>query len=333
MFNPLPTGYNWQLIFLSIAIAILASYTTLDLAGRITVAQGKGKWGWLLSGATAMGIGIWAMHFIGMLAFYLPIAVTYDFGQVLISIIPAIAASGLALFLVSRPTLDWLSLITGSLLMGGGIASMHYLGMMAMQMDGMMNYRLNLVILSIILAVIIAFVALLLVFRLRDDVKIGQIKIKIIGAVVMGMAIPTMHYTGMSAVDFYATKTSLISQTLHPPDNALLLTISVAIGTIIILGLALLTAFFDRKLSAQAIQSQIFEDNQKYLNSVLQGIQVGVVVINLEGIIILSNQTILDLLKWFFRTYYGKSTLKMPIKKYSCAKILKVSKTISGSFN
>lgn len=249
MLHTLNTGYNLQLVVLSVLIAILASYTALDLAGRINAAQGRAQIGWLFSGAATMGIGIWSMHFIGMLAFRLPISVNYNFWIVLVSVAPAMIASGLALFLVSRPVLDWLSLFGGGLFMGGGIVSMHYLGMAAMHLPAVITYDLKIVAFSVLIAIAISFVALLLVFRLRNDDAFQQTRQKVLSSIIMGLAIPIMHYTGLAAASFVAMPNVELSS-LTTPENSELLTATVTIGTLIVLGVALLTAFFDRRLSA-----------------------------------------------------------------------------------
>lgn len=295
MIYPLATGYNLPLVLLSVAIAILASYTSLDLAGRVTATQDHVQRGWLVSGAVAMGTGIWSMHFIGMLAYRLPLAVHYDFLTVL-SILPAITASGLALFLVSRPMLGWFRLLVGSLFMGSGIAAMHYLGMAAMNTSAVMHYDLRMVTVSILIAIAVSFVGLFLVFQFREETKPNQTWKKILAAILMGAAIPTMHYTGMAAVCFLPMPQTELAAALQPPENAVPLTIAVVIGTLIILGLALLTAFFNRRLSAQAIYTQALQESQKYLKTILQGIQVGVLVIEADTQVQLSNQAVLDLL-------------------------------------
>lgn len=292
----LATGYNLQLVMLSVAIAVLASYTALDIAGRVTATQGRTQVGWLVSGAIAMGTGIWSMHFIGMLAFRLPFAVHYSFLTVLISILPAVLASGLALFLVSRPTLGWFRHFGGSLFMGVGIASMHYLGMAAMHTTVVMHYDFWVVTISVLIAIVVSFVGLFLVFQLREETTPHQIWKKLVAAVIMGAAIPTMHYTGMAAVCFMPTSNLTLSSDLQPPENADPLAVAVVVGTLIILGLALLTALFDRRLSAQVIYTQALQESQKYLKTILEGIQVGVVVIEGEAQVQLSNHAVLDLL-------------------------------------
>jgi len=101
--NPVMLGsYDYRLVALSVVIAGLAAYAALDLAGRVTSARGAVRMVWLAGGATAMGIGIWSMHYVGMLAFRLPVPVEYDWPTVLLSLLAAIFASAVALFAASR---------------------------------------------------------------------------------------------------------------------------------------------------------------------------------------------------------------------------------------
>jgi len=100
-------SYDYGLVALSVAISIFAAYAALDLAGRTTAARGRVRLAWLTGGATAMGLGIWSMHYIGMLAFRLPVPVLYDWPTVLASLLTAICASAVALFVVSRRRMDW----------------------------------------------------------------------------------------------------------------------------------------------------------------------------------------------------------------------------------
>ena len=122
-----------------------------------------------------MGIGIWAMHYIGMEAFRLPIPVMYDWPTVLLSLFAAILASGVALFTVSRPTVTRRSMIVGGILMGGGIAAMHYIGMEAMRIPAMCMYTPWLVVVSIVLAIAISFVALQQAFLFREETHLGRL--------------------------------------------------------------------------------------------------------------------------------------------------------------
>src|SRR5580692_11620440 len=127
-------SYDYRLVALSVLIAVFASYAALDLAARVTAARGSVRFAWLLGGGAAMGTGIWSMHYIGMLAFSLPLPVLYDWPTVLLSFLAAVFASAIALFVVSRKRMGLLAALAGSVIMGAGIATMHYTGMEAMRL-------------------------------------------------------------------------------------------------------------------------------------------------------------------------------------------------------
>jgi signal transduction histidine kinase/PAS domain-containing protein len=186
--------------------------------------------------------------------------------------------------------------IGGSLFMGLGIASMHYLGMAAMHTSALMHYDPQIVTLSILIAIAVSFVGLFLVFQLREEITPHQTWKKLLAAIIMGMAIPTMHYTGMAAACFMPMPNTVLESDLQPPENIIPLAAAVLIGTLIILGLALLTAFFDRRLSAQLIYAQALQASQKSLKAILEGIQVGVLVIGDDAQVQAANRAVLDLL-------------------------------------
>src|SRR6201993_1982697 len=181
-------SYNYALVALSVLIAMFASYAALDLAGRVTAAGGWTRAVWLLGGAGAMGIGIWSMHYIGMLAFILPIPVAYHWPTVLLSLLAAILASVVALGVVSRQKMGASRAVAGSVLTGAGIASMHYIGMAAMRLPAVCQFNSSLVVLSVVLAVLISLGALWISFHFRNEKKgIGWEKLA--GAAVMGAGI------------------------------------------------------------------------------------------------------------------------------------------------
>jgi two-component system, sensor histidine kinase and response regulator len=255
--NQLAGSYDYRLVALSVVIAVLASYAALDLAGRIASARGAGRRLWLLGGATAMGIGIWSMHYIGMLAFRMPVPVLYDWPTVLVSLVSAIVASSIALYLVTRPSLTPALAILGSVFMGGAIAAMHYIGMEAMRLPAMCHYDASIVILSVALAVLIALVAITLVFFLRTEEHANSRR-KIAAAVLMGAAIPAMHYTGMAAASFTATD-SVEGSVAHALSISDLGTVSIIGVTFMVLGLALVTSLVDRRFSAQTRELETSE--------------------------------------------------------------------------
>ncbi len=245
------SSYSPTLVGTSVVIASLASYTALDLAGRVTAAQGRGRLAWLASGSAAMGLGIWSMHFVGMLAFQMPIAIAYDIPLVVLSALIAIAASGLALFVVSRDKLPVERLVVAGVIMGIAIAGMHYTGMAAMRMPAGLSYDPLRFWLSIAIAITASIVALWIAFRLRlDDTLLGRWR-RAGSAVVMGFAIAGMHYTAMSAARFAprAVPPGIFAQTI--PAGAPLAT-AVIVGTLMVLMLALVGATVDRRTVAHA---------------------------------------------------------------------------------
>lgn len=194
-------SYNSLLVLFSLLVAVLAAYTSLDMAHRIIAASGRAARCWLAGGAFAMGLGIWSMHFIGMLAFSLPIRFGFDLATTLVSLSIAVASSAFALWLVCQKALPSGRLAAGALLLGLGIASMHYVGMGAMQMHPGVVYDALLLTLSIVIAVAASGVALKTAFSLSR--KSGRAPLLRAGAaVVMGAAIVGMHYTGMAAASF-----------------------------------------------------------------------------------------------------------------------------------
>jgi PAS domain S-box-containing protein len=240
-------------VALSVLIAMFASYAALDLAGRVTAAGGWTRAVWLLGGAGAMGTGIWSMHYIGMLAFILPIPVAYHWPTVLLSLFAAILASVIALYVVSRQKMGASRAVAGSVLMGAGIASMHYIGMDAMRLPAMCQYNSFLVLLSVVFAVLISLAALWITFHFRDE-KTGIGWEKLAGAVVMGAAIPVMHYTGMAAGSF--TPSGMPAELSQAVSISTLGTAGIAAVTFIVLGLALLTSWVDRRFAAQTLELQ-----------------------------------------------------------------------------
>jgi PAS domain S-box-containing protein len=246
-------SYNYALVALSVLIAMFASYAALDLAGRVTAAGGWTRAVWLLGGASAMGTGIWSMHYIGMLAFILPIPVAYHWPTVLLSLFAAILASVIALYMVSRQKMGVSRAVAGSALMGGGIASMHYIGMAAMRLPAICQFNSSLVVMSVVFAVLISFAALWITFHFRDE-KTGIGWEKLAGAAVMGAGISVMHYTGMAAASFMPS--GMPVDLSHAVSISTLGTAGIAAVTFIVLGLALLTSWMDRRFAAQTLELQ-----------------------------------------------------------------------------
>jgi len=272
--------HDLGLVFLSIAIAIVASYTALSLSGRVTVATGQIRKLWLSGGAIAMGVGIWAMHFIAMLAYNLPIAITYDLPLVLLSMAVAVIASGVALFVVSRE-FGLLQLIAGGSVMGLSIAAMHYTGMTAMRLEATPEYDPKLVALSLAIAIGASLVALQLAFRLQKAIT-AQGRWQVGGAIVMGFAIAGMHYTAMAAVSFKYNQQLTIENTAQVIDNTLL-GIAIAVATLVVLMLALVSSTFDQRLSAETARAEALRQSEERFRSLVQNASDIIAVIAADG--------------------------------------------------
>jgi NO-binding membrane sensor protein with MHYT domain/nitrogen-specific signal transduction histidine kinase/CheY-like chemotaxis protein len=258
---PLDGWYSPGLVILSILIASAASYTALELAARVTAARGRERLAWLAGGSVAMGVGIWSMHFVGMLAFHLSLPISYGLWLVLLSVVVAVGASAVALFLASRPSLGPLALIGGALWMGPAIAGMHYIGMAALSVDAQLRYSRALVIASVAIAVLASLGGLGLAYRFRSDESRRTRLGRAASALAFGAAIAGMHYTGMAAAQF-----TLPGQTGHPGGGLLAsreLAIGVGLATLLILGVGLLGAMLDRRLRARALQMERQRDAQK----------------------------------------------------------------------
>lgn len=253
--------YSPGLVLLSVLIASLASYTALDLAARITVAQGRERLAWLAGGSLAMGIGIWSMHFIGMLAFHLPRPMAYAVDLLVLSVVVAIAASALALTAVSRRLVTLSGLAISAVWMGPAIAGMHYIGMAALKVDARMRFDAWLVVASVAIAVAASFGGLWLAYHFREDESRRTRIRRVASGIVMGGAIAGMHYTGMAAATFTAD-----GRSGHALGGLLAtrgLTVGVVLGTVTVLALGLLGAKLDRWLRARTEGAERRRESQK----------------------------------------------------------------------
>jgi PAS domain S-box-containing protein len=232
--------YDPYLVALSVAVACLASYTALDLGGRIRGSRRWARLAWLATAAIAMGGGIWSMHFIGMLAFVMPMPVGYDLGLTLLSLVVAVAVTGFGFFMIGTREVTAPEFVLSGIFMGIGIVAMHYTGMAAMRMPAGIRWDTVLVALSVLIAIGASIAALWLAFRTTVTWQ------QLLAAVVMGFAISGMHYTGMAAATFIAAPGMDESRGelgLAQTDLAL----AIATITFVILLLALVASTFDRK--------------------------------------------------------------------------------------
>src|SRR4030081_1917727 len=234
------------LVALSILVASFASYTALDLSGHVGAARGFARRVWLVTAAITMGGGIWSMHFVGMLAFVLPMPMSYDIALTILSLVVAIFVTGGGFYVIGRQSASPLRLVLSGIFMGLGIAGMHYPGMGATRGHVELSYDPLLVALSLVIAIGASTVALWLAFRTTD---LGQ---KLVAAVVMGLAISGMHYTAMSAAIF-TTHGPVQETKVNASLDQTKLALAIAGITFIILVFASVPSLFERKRAEEAL--------------------------------------------------------------------------------
>ena len=236
--------YNPGIVLASLAISSFASYVALDLAKRVRTGDRRMAIAWWVGGSVAMGTGIWCMHFVGMLAFTLPIALGYTLALTILSWCAAVAVSAIALWVASQGTLTWRRLAGGALTMGAGICAMHYTGMGALDMAPGIVWNAGLVLASAAIAVAASAAALQIFFWLRKGKSLHANRRQALAALVMGVAICGMHYTGMAAASFPVGTVCLSADELSGSRLGVLLSVS----SLLLLGLTLLTSMLDARL-------------------------------------------------------------------------------------
>jgi diguanylate cyclase (GGDEF)-like protein len=255
----LVSQYNQILVVVSFVVAILAAYTALNMAARVAGSQGIAARVWLAGGGVAMGIGVWAMHFIGMLAMDLSMRMSYSPTLTVLSMIIAIGSSMFALWLVSGEQLRLRRLLPGALVMGTGIVAMHYTGMAALEVTPGIIWDKTWIAISVVIALAASLAALWLTFRLRHEA--AQVALMRLGAAItMGIAIAGMHYAGMKAAQF-----PLSTEMHHHGINGSWLAVLVSVVALSILGITLLVSMLDARLQARTalLASSLAEANRE----------------------------------------------------------------------
>lgn len=288
-------SYNGWLVFLSIAVATVASYSALHLASRVAQSSGAKKKVWLIVGALIMGMGIWSMHFISMMAFHVRAGITYETPLLILSILASFVGSLIAFTICIQEQLSTRRLLISSITMGSAICSMHYLGMESMA-NVSISYDPVLFFLSFFIAVIASFFSLHLFFRLhRSGKKQEDHLLKIAGALVMGGAVSGMHYTGMAASTMFFHSDGQPYRGGSLELSPFSLSIFIGLMTLIVQTLMIFGAYIDHRIMKQADK---LKENEQRFQSLIKH--------NIDGIIVLSvNRKVLS------ANDSGKQILKM----------------------
>ncbi|MEG3640883.1 response regulator [Magnetococcus sp. PR-3] len=272
--------YDPLLVSLSVMISILAAYTAFQLSSRLRDENRSVVMAWRAGGAIALGMGIWAMHFVGMLAFRLECTVSYDPWVTLISIVPGFGAAWMALGVLGRGQATWHTFVSRGVVMGGGIGALHYSGMAAMEMDAILRYDPFLFLLSVAVAIFLAVIALSVKSFLQHHTPLGPGHLSsLIGGIIMGGSVSGMHYTAMEAAYFIP----LGQPSSYTVNSPLPLAVAVSLTTLTLLVIAWVSALAGRRLSS----------SRRWMNSILQNMSQGFVMMDLKGRVLEANPTLL----------------------------------------
>ncbi|AWB43563.1 PAS domain S-box protein [Paenibacillus sp. CAA11] len=300
--------WNEFLITISFIISVAAAYSALDLAGRIGIARGRDRILWLITGAASMGIGIWAMHFVGMLAFTLDTKVSYDMDLVLLSVVLAIAVSAIAMLtIITTEHLGWVQYVAGGTLISSGIVGMHYTGMAAMTVK--ITYELPGVLLSVLIATVASVVAVWMLFRFRQDQEQHGMKYKLGGALIIGAAVFGMHYTGMAASHFHHRTNPELAPGMEIDPKVLAYFITA--GTLLLIGLTLFGIFVNRRLT---LKDSALEAHDRWYRSLYENNQDGILSVDTDGRIIGLNPALSRLSGYQAERYLYKHISSLGVK-------------------
>jgi PAS domain S-box-containing protein len=270
--------YDPYLVVLSVCISVLGAYAAIALSERVQDARGRVWLAWLVGGAMVDGMGTWSMHYTGMLALRLPVPVLYDWPTVLLSLLVGVLGSAGALLVLSHRTIGWPHIVVASVFMGGvGISGLHFTAMEAMRLRGMHHHAPALATLSVVLAVVLSFLALALTFLVRDHTPSRGLRYHG-SALLRGAANPVMHYTAMAAVVFLFTAEA--PDLSHAVRIEALGLLGISGVPMMVLVVALLTTLADRLQKQGALLDELFEQAPQAI--ALTRLDNGVVRVNRE---------------------------------------------------
>ena len=284
-------SYDYRLVTLSIAIAICAAYVALEILSQLSSSSRKHRHAWLWGGAFVLGSGIWAMHYVGMEAYRLSVPVLYDWPTVALSIAIAIVASGIVLSALGdqrKSTTVWFP----ALVLGLGIVGMHYTGMEAMRFQGMHMYSLRLVLLSVVLAVGLSYAAIRYMVVTRDTYRCS-VSARLLCALLVGLAISSMHYVGMAAVSFHAGPTRHGSLA-HSIDVSTLTLAGISITIVAMLAAVLVVSASSRQQAQYAAE---LIRHRAHIQTIFDNLRDAVIVMDRKFNILYSNKAVRDLLE------------------------------------
>ena len=291
VFDCLTTEHDWRLVILAGLVCLIASMTGLTLFKRAQATADRARFSWVLGAGAATGCGIWATHFIAMLAYGPSVSVAFNVAITALSLAVAIAVTGLG-FGIAVYGRTRLRAPVGGAVIGGGVASMHYLGMAALEMPGYIKWSLDLVVASIVLGMLFGMAAMWMAER-RE-----KISALVVAALLLTLAIVSHHFTAMGAVQIIADPTRAFSGLSVSPISLAVVIAAVAIG---ILGVCLIGAFADRAT----------KEKLSLLNDALDHMSQGLVMFDRDSRLVLWNERYVEMYSLQGRMQVGATLVEL----------------------
>ncbi len=314
--TPLPVHYDLWLVALSYLVATIASTTVFLVASCLNrQAAGNVRRLCFALGTVTMGLGVWTMHFVAMLALRLPVPISYDWHVTVVSILPAIVAGAIVLQVVQEERIGAFRLLASSIVVGVGIGAMHYIGMAGMRLNALMAYDFPMVIVSVAIAVALAAASLALVHWIGRIGSPDHLATLTGGGAIMGAAVAAMHYCGMWAVQFfpYAGAGSRVSSI--DTDR---LGVLVAVATLFIVGVTIIVVLVN---SRYAVLKSIAENEGKKFAKMLEAMPDGVVGVDSQGLIRFANNPIEVLFQFTRENLIGKPIEMLMSERFAAAHV------------
>ncbi len=281
----LSSEFSALLVTLSIVVAIFASYSTLVILDRVRDSNNQKITSfWLFFGSFVLGIGVWAMHYTGMLAFIMPIPMSFSLLITALSVVPIIIGSYFTLHKIAQNKFDFLNIQLSALSLALAIGAMHFIGMEAMHSDAIMTYDFILFVTSIILAHVLATITLYLIV-LETKIEHHKFIVRILCAIVMGATVSGMHYTAMISVSFYLPENTNIAAE-HISHGTLIIPVAIAGVVSILVVTTILCALIDKRLQAAEL---LAKESAIRENDIVEHLPDGLLVIDSKGKIVSAN--------------------------------------------
>ncbi|MFQ3276781.1 MAG: two-component system NtrC family sensor kinase [Colwellia sp.] len=286
-YQTLSAEFNFLLVTLSIIIATLASYSALITLDRVRASDNhRITRFWLLFGCFVMGMGGWAINYTGMLAYMMPLPMSFSPLITTLSVLPVFLGSYFTLRQISHNKLDFISIQLSALSFAVGIGAMHFIGMEAIQSAAIMVYNFKLFALSIILMHILASITLYLIV-IETRITHHKFVLRVACAIAMGLTVSAMHYSGLISVSFYLPN---VAQEVigHGSHDSLVIPIVIVVIIALLVVTTILCAFIDKRLQAAELSAK---ESAIRENDIVQHLPDGLLIINSTGSIVSVNNT------------------------------------------